>query len=337
MENVFRAVLPPPSLFLLALFCQSVSLPASADLLTTPGGWPSWEQPDSWGPGGWEGQCGQTSIANLLYLHCGIAVPPEQIPDLSAWCNDLGPGTDPLTYLDCINRINNCGKWGFCTPPIESGSNPILWLHSQLVQPGGGPVALLINPNCGGAMHWITVVSVTGAGTPGCMVTYLEYGTETTVGCTWFEAQWALNCSLVGVGAQVYGIPPYTAICQSTPPNILVDQPPSTPIPGAVTVGCFAGDQPHDIWQRCRNAWRDWVVVNGTLWDTTCADIWADTSIGANDWRWQACQNLVNQCIADTNAVCAAAPAAPPGPPAQPAPVQAVAQPVPAPPPPPPM
>ncbi len=101
------------------------------------------------------------------------------------------------------------------------------------------------------------------------------------------------------------------------PPNVItpqvpglcfdyqVEQPVSNPIAGAVTVGCFAGDQGHDIWQRCRDQYADWVVENGTFWDTTCQDIWNNPQ-GMSDWRYQTCRDLVRTCIDETLAVCAA-------------------------------
>jgi hypothetical protein len=109
-------------------------------------------------------------------------------------------------------------------------------------------------------------------------------------------------------GVWVDGCDPPGVITPSVPGLCFtygVTQPPTNPIPGGATVGCFAGDHRHDIWRRCTDRYRDWVVEDGTFWDTTCADIWADPQ-GMGDWRYQTCRDLVSTCIDDTLAVCAA-------------------------------
>jgi hypothetical protein len=113
-------------------------------------------------------------------------------------------------------------------------------------------------------------------------------------------------------------INPFTpGICYTT----TVTQPASNPLPGAATVGCFAGDTPATIWQRCRNVYNSWVVATGTFSNTTCADIWANPpDNGLNDPTLQQCQDLVNSCVRNTQASCPPAPAPAPAPAPVPAP-----------------
>jgi len=80
------------------------------------------------------------------------------------------------------------------------------------------------------------------------------------------------------------------------------EQPTSNPVPGAATVGCFAGDQPHDVYNRCEDVYEDWVASDGQ----TCTEIWQDPSIGSGDPRFQECHALVQTCFDDTMAVCQA-------------------------------
>ena len=58
-----------------------------------------WRQPDSTGLGGYEGYCGQKSIANILLFE-GKEVLPK---DVASTCHDATPGTRPDTLLQCLN------------------------------------------------------------------------------------------------------------------------------------------------------------------------------------------------------------------------------------------
>lgn len=63
----------------------------------------------------------------------------------------------------------------------------------------------------GGALDWVTVVEVANPGTPQCAVTYLEYGTQTTLPFATFDSYWSLSISLTWVAVDVAGIvSPYT-------------------------------------------------------------------------------------------------------------------------------
>ena len=81
-----------------------------------------------------------------------------------------------------------------------------------------------------------------------------------------------------------------------------------------MTVGCFAGDLPSDVWRRCRNVYNNYVPPGGG----TCSDVWNELP---SDPRKQTCDALVRLCIQNTNAACAAI-APPPAPPAAPLPGQ---------------
>jgi hypothetical protein len=77
-------------------------------------------------------------------------------------------------------------------------------------------------------------------------------------------------------------------------------------VPDRVTVGCFAGDLPSDVWLRCRDRYRDHVTID-RVWplpDRVCADEWAN----ANPTHgFQECQALVRACLAGTGRACQAA------------------------------
>jgi len=114
-------------------------------------------------------------------------------------------------------------------------------------------------------------------------------------------------------GVWVNGCSPPQAISPSAPGVCFTTtQPPSFPIPTKVTVGCFAGDLPHDVWNRCRQRYASHVTSSGLFSDTTCADEWA--SADGSSVGFQTCNALVRTCIQSTQAACAAM--APPPPPA---------------------
>jgi hypothetical protein len=293
---------------------EMAALTVPAGVAATASGYYSWPQPPST-LGGYEGYCGQTAIANLAAAS-GVFVSPAEV---GAFCWDPTPGTLPTTFIASLNQVVGAGPWGACAP--TDGADPILWLHSQIHGVPGFPVATMIALP-GGALHWVTVVAVTDPGTPQCSVTYLEYGTQTSIPCATFDGYWSLAISLTGVAVDVAGIvSPYTTVCRVAPPSLVVDQPPVAPIPTAVTVGCFAGDLPSDVWQRCRTVYAPWIVQRGLIWDTTCQDIWADHAIGADDWRSRLCADLVGQCIDQTRSACAAVAALPPAPAPEPLPM----------------
>jgi hypothetical protein len=110
-------------------------------------------------------------------------------------------------------------------------------------------------------------------------------------------------------GIWVNGCTPPAAITPNTPGVCYTTapaQPPSAPIANAVTVGCFAGDLPSDVWQRCRNGYNNFVTISRP-WpfsDRTCADEWANADFSSQGF--QECQALVRSCIANTRNSCAA-------------------------------
>jgi hypothetical protein len=103
-------------------------------------------------------------------------------------------------------------------------------------------------------------------------------------------------------------------------PGVILTMPTSpqlaAPLPGAATVGCFAGDLPSDIWRRCRGVYNNFVTQAGDV----CSDMW---SRAANDPRRAECDALVRSCIQATRNACAAM-APPPAGPAAPPPGQLV-------------
>ncbi|MBK8253140.1 MAG: hypothetical protein IPK82_10795 [Polyangiaceae bacterium] len=149
------------------------------------------------------------------------------------------------------------------------------------------------------------VIACTGPVSPmGVQPTPLGGGTCATMQCA---GVWVNGCS-----------PP-----QAISPNVpgicfTTTNPPSYPNPTLVTVGCFAGDLPHNIWQRCRDRYANHVTSSGLFGSTTCADEWA--SADPSSPGFQSCQALVRTCIQNTQAACAAAAplAAPPAPVAAP-------------------
>jgi uncharacterized membrane protein YgcG len=116
-------------------------------------------------------------------------------------------------------------------------------------------------------------------------------------------------------GVWVNGCVPPTAVTPNIP-GVSMTTPmnttPSAPAnPGAVTVGCFVGDLPSDVWRRCRNVYNNYVPPCGG----TCSDVWNELP---SHPRKQTCDALVRSCIQNTLAACAAM--APPPPPAAPPP-----------------
>lgn len=124
-------------------------------------------------------------------------------------------------------------------------------------------------------------------------------------------------------GVWVNGCAPATAVTPVLPGvrfTTRMTTNPSGPVsPGAVTVGCFAGDLPSDVWRRCRGVYNDHRPVAGSV----CSSVWNELP---SDPRKAECDALVRSCIQNTLAVCAALP--PPPPPGGPAPVPVVAVPV---------
>jgi hypothetical protein len=105
-------------------------------------------------------------------------------------------------------------------------------------------------------------------------------------------------------GIWVNGCTPPVAIRPSSPGVCYTNatpQPPANPLPGAVTVGCFPGDIPSDIWRRCRNVYNTFVTGIGT----TCSAEWANADFSSQGF--QECQALVRSCIQQTRAACDAA------------------------------
>jgi hypothetical protein len=114
-------------------------------------------------------------------------------------------------------------------------------------------------------------------------------------------------------GVWVNGCVPPTAVTAQIP-GVSMTTPmntnPSAPAsPGAVTVGCFAGDQPSDVWSRCRRVYDNYQAPSGD----SCSSLWG---VVMTDPRRQTCDGLVRACIQNTLAACAAlAPPPPPPPP----------------------
>ncbi len=130
----------------------------------------SFIQPESTGPGGWNGYCGQVAISNATRMICKRAVDP-----LDTGARDITPGTRPDTNRNALNdlfaRINSCpsGKW--VTRGALSANSYINRLRSALY--GGAsnftrvrtdgkkvsitPVPVLIASSIQG-FHWVTLV-----------------------------------------------------------------------------------------------------------------------------------------------------------------------------------
>lgn len=120
-------------------------------------------------------------------------------------------------------------------------------------------------------------------------------------------------------GTWVNGCVPPVALRPALP-GVILTMPASpqlaAPLPGAATVGCFAGDLPSDVWRRCRNVYNNFQTQAGDV----CSNMW---DIVRSDPRRAECDALVRSCIQATRNACEAIappPAAPP--PAAPPPGQ---------------
>jgi len=143
----------------------------------------SYVQPDAEGFQGYEGKCGQTAAANLMYSYCKIIVKPETYAN--SYLSDYSPGVRPDTMRYGMNNMfksnyPNCPsayskKWHYYSydtskeyiNAIERGlSAPVGNSHKIKRTRADGtkifrtPVALLIRSPGGQILHWITAVDV---------------------------------------------------------------------------------------------------------------------------------------------------------------------------------
>ncbi len=143
----------------------------------------SFPQPDSWGFKGYEGYCGQTSIANLYKMYCGQSIDVNFIKKMTA--KDITPGIRPGTFLNSVNSLflanrlfynSECpsGIFEMQKPKTEKEfiSSVTSAVH-QYVGPNQlerknhngqirkrAPVSLLLRLPSGKGLHWVTVVDV---------------------------------------------------------------------------------------------------------------------------------------------------------------------------------
>ena len=140
----------------------------------------SFVQPKSRGVEGWEGKCGQTSAANMLYMHCRLVQSPEAFDRVMG---DVTPGVHPRTLRRGLKKVysqysDHCPdhKWS------KSASNGF----SQFVAQGDGqlraidfrnsisrrrengdlvirsPLASLIRTPGSKTLPWVTIVDIQG-------------------------------------------------------------------------------------------------------------------------------------------------------------------------------
>lgn len=161
----------------------------------------------------YEGRCGQTAIANLLYSYCGQIVDPQADISKKVW--DFTPGIRVSTVVDGINEFfksfgRDCPR-GYWTS-IRGASDPqhfIRALQTGLSQgaiverllPSGehlfrSPVAVLLNASRRGTytLHWVTVVDVERGDDfdTSCHVVLNQWAAQYRVPCGLFS-KWAKN------------------------------------------------------------------------------------------------------------------------------------------------
>lgn len=180
----------------------------------------------------YNGFCGQTAAANVMYMHCRVFANPETYVDDNI--NDSTPGTRSGTLASGLNDMynkwpENCprGSWRHHTG-ANSPEEYIGFISRGLNRTGGSfrrrredgsrvrrsPVPIMIQiPNSPKALHWVTVVDVQGfqpnrrlANQDNCMVTINHWNKQFDVPCHRL-ATWARNTGNGAVGAAVGSYP----------------------------------------------------------------------------------------------------------------------------------
>ncbi|MCE3013030.1 MAG: hypothetical protein LW878_08170 [Proteobacteria bacterium] len=130
----------------------------------------SFIQPESTGPGGWNGYCGHVAISNATRMVCNRAINP-----LQTGAEDMTPGTRPDTNRNALNdlfaRINSCPRGKWVTRGAISANSYINRLRSALYAGAANvsrdrgnrqrvsitPVPVLIASSIQ-SFHWVTLV-----------------------------------------------------------------------------------------------------------------------------------------------------------------------------------
>lgn len=195
-----------------------------------------------------------------------------------------------------------------CLPPEDLYQNSgATYLHcsvcfagSGTTLSGEGSVAQYLaehqGASCGDVIACTGTTASRAGGAPGCRATVSCHG-QFVNGCT----------PAVAISPVVPGVC-FETLTNSAGPGILTGGPTASMIPAPnldrVSVGCFPGQQPHDVWQRCRNNYRNYVTDPGYFFaDRTCATEWAEAEPTPG---FQTCNALVRKCIDSTNRACAA-------------------------------
>ena len=160
-----------------------------------------WHQPPS-SHLGYEGYCGQTSIANALLFE-GVEMTPKQVLKK---CSDKTPGTRPDTMFKCVNKLSEF-EWFICDEECldvdtdedwEAGKlRNTLAERLRLIIDAHGPVVALTHERTL-AYHWQVVTASTEK-----EVTTMEKRRDKAVhreSVSWdeFENRWARGDGLLG-------------------------------------------------------------------------------------------------------------------------------------------
>lgn len=139
----------------------------------------SFVQPPARGIGGWEGKCGQTFGANVLYSLCKEKVDPASY--FRTVFRDITPGVRPGVLRRGMERLfgnldGSCpsqeGRWGFNTSKSESQFilniielNQPKFSHPNMIslrrfgqEYFRNPVGVLVQNPGGTYLHWVSIV-----------------------------------------------------------------------------------------------------------------------------------------------------------------------------------
>lgn len=158
----------------------------------------SFEQPDSRGPGGYEGKCGQTAVSNLIAMNCDVEIAPGNCDTVT---KDYTPGSRPSTVIGLLNHYrstkrSNCrgkGRWKIFHSQKELFIGDIYraLTHQKILERERihfppredkyvSPVAILVEM---GAPHWIVIVDMLDYGTKDCKVIFNTWGDQYWARC----------------------------------------------------------------------------------------------------------------------------------------------------------
>lgn len=141
----------------------------------------SYKQPKSSGFKGWEGKCGQTAAANMVYGLCKVALDP--VDNINDYMRDLSPGVFPSTLKRGLNEIfgdfpHSCdsrGEWKwfyntsaksfiqamkYMTRQKRSSGRRMQRIDYRGIKVERTPLALLVRDPGSHMLHWITLVDV---------------------------------------------------------------------------------------------------------------------------------------------------------------------------------